>query len=349
MTATDPPLSFLAAALVPETANVHVLPRLCTRLVNAGTARVTDARLLRHKRGRRCVIEYRLRLGKTGDEAPVFHSLIGKARARGTDYRTYTLNYALWHGGFTPEGDGIEIPEPLGVVPEFNMWLQKKMPGRTATECLAESGNGRVAMVRAAEALYKLHHAPVRVPRRHTMQDELSILAHGLARVSGQRPVWRSRLAVLLDACRREGVRRVSGSRTTIHRDYYPDQVLLGGEGRIVLLDLDLCAQGDPAIDVGNFIAHLTEWALRHTGDPLALAELEDAFLDRYLELAGSSMRAAIRVCTTLSLARHIYLSTQFAGRVDTTEALLELCERRLSRTPSSESGAGVLVAAAHT
>ena len=41
-------------------------------------------------------------------------------------------------------------------------------------------------------------------------------------------------------------------------------------------------------------------------------------------------VREAVRAYTTLTLARHIYLSTQFSERTHTTEHLLELCEQRV-------------------
>ena len=42
-----------------------------------------------------------------------------------------------------------------------------------------------------------------------------------------------------------------------VHRDYFDKQVLIG-TSRTTLLDLDTLTTGDPAVDVGNFLAHLT-------------------------------------------------------------------------------------------
>ncbi len=114
-----------------------------------------------------------------------------------------------------------------------------------------------------------------------------------------------------------------------IHRDFYADQVI-AADARLTLVDLDLYAAGDPALDVGNFLAHLMEQSLRERGDPEALHDREEALRGRFLELAPDVSRAAVEAYTTLSLARHVFLSTRFPERRCFTGALLELCEKRL-------------------
>jgi thiamine kinase-like enzyme len=123
-----------------------------------------------------------------------------------------------------------------------------------------------------------------------------------------------------------------------IHRDFYPDQVLVDRD-RLWLVDLDLCCQGDPALDIGNFIAHITEQSLRETGDPIAMDTQASAFREAYLQAAAtaidrqrdeSSLHRAIELYTVLSLVRHIHISTRIRDRHHLTETLLTLCETHL-------------------
>jgi aminoglycoside phosphotransferase (APT) family kinase protein len=114
-----------------------------------------------------------------------------------------------------------------------------------------------------------------------------------------------------------------------IHRDFYADQVIVDGE-RLYLIDFDLYCVGDPALDIGNFLGHITEQSLRTRGDPAALAECERVMEERFVELSGERVRPAVHAYAALTLARHVYLSTRFPDRRPLTGALLDLCEERL-------------------
>ena len=98
---------------------------------------------------------------------------------------------------------------------------------------------------------------------------------------------------------------------------------------RVWLLDLDLLSAGDPALDAGNFVGHLVEWSIRKPGARRALEDAATVFTERFLELSGEDLREAVGIYTTLTLARHISISTQFPDRRPFTEQLLTLCEMR--------------------
>ena len=161
------------------------------------------------------------------------------------------------------------------------------------------------------------------------MTDELRILHECLPRVGDAHPRLQRRLARLLTACDRRGASVAEPRSCGIHRDFYPAQVLLDG-ARLWLIDFDLYCKGDPALDVGNFIGHVTEESLRTLGDAEALQDREIAMEKRFVELTCESARPAVQTYTALTLARHVYLSTQFPERAPFTERLLELCEERL-------------------
>jgi hypothetical protein len=74
----------------------------------------------------------------------------------------------------------------------------------------------------------------------------------------------------------------------------------------------------------------MTEESQRTCGDPAALQDRERVLEERFIELSGEAVRPAVRAYTTLTLVRHIYLSTRFPARSAFTERLMELCEARL-------------------
>jgi hypothetical protein len=326
----DAALPFLVHALDPREAARLLAPAILGSPTPKGSALGVEAvHVLRHKPGRRCLLEYRLLLSRDrGPDERV--TVLGKVRARGLDAATPRLHAALRSAGFgLTSHDGVTVPEPLGLVPELRMWLQRKEPGTPLTRLLL-GPDGPTHARRAAEAIGKLHAARVPPSRVHTVADEMRILSGRLSELADARPELRRRLERLVTACARLASTIREPEATGVHRDFHPDQLLVDGE-RIVLVDLDLYASGDPAVDAGNFLAHVTELALRTHGGPRALDGGGAGFRERFLALyADPDMRARVRAYELLTLARHVALSIRYPDRVHTTEPLLALCEGEL-------------------
>jgi len=316
----DPALPVLGVVLDPAFVKRRIAPLLVPPGEAGAPPRLCAIRVARHKLGRRCLVEYRF----TG-----MVRVFGKVRARGVDVRTHDLLQALWRAGFRPDRDGpAAVPEPLGIAPDLRMTLQRGVPGKLVTDLVGEP-DGVALMKRVARAVYALHRAGVPPARAHTLADELRILEERLGEVARLYPIWGPRIERLLHACRALAGGLNAMPPCGIHRDFYPDQLIASG-GRITLLDLDLYALGDPALDVGNFAAHLIEQAVRCHGDPVALQDHVEALEEAYCELASGVSRRRMQAWATLSLARHVQISTAIPGRGHTTSALLELCEQRL-------------------
>jgi len=333
----DPELPTLRVALDPAEVKrrfKHGLPRLAGR---KGVVRVRRIRVVRHKPGRRCVVEYDLRVERP-DAPREALTVVGKVRSGRSGAGAYRLLDSLWHTGFDDESpDGISVPEPISVVKELDMWLQRKAPGIPATDLLG-GPDGVVLARRIAEAAYKLHQTRVRIERTHDMADELRILRECLRTVARSEPRFAERTQRLLDACGRLGAATPDPEPATIHRDFYADHVIVDGS-HVSLVDFDLCCIGDPALDIGNFLGHVSEQSLRTLGDPDALGHVERELEERFVELSGETRRAAVRAYAALTLARHVYLSMVLPKRRRFTEALLELSEERVANASRSATG----------
>ena len=332
--ADDAGLPQLRAALDPvvaERALLRCLPPSYTQ----DRCRLRSIEVLRHKPGRRCLVAYELEWPTS--QNIVRQVLLGKIRAKGLDRRTFDLVTALHDGGWDENsGDEISVPRALAILPELAMWLQPKMAGESAASLLLRPG-GNLLAGRLAEALAKLHRTIVGIDRKHTIADELGILEDRLSRVAREQPSWAPRLANMVRRCRDMASLLPARAGTGIHRDFYPDQALVCG-ARLYLLDFDLYCQGDPALDAGNFLAHMAELALRQRGSAAALADREQVFFARYRQLSGHQQLAAVQIYRLLSLMRHIYISTLFAERRVYTRSWVDMCERQLSAWERSGS-----------
>jgi hypothetical protein len=326
--AGDEALPTLALALSPsavKSAFKRGLPRLSGE---DGQTVVKSVHLIRHKPGKRAVIQYDVRVERNGVRAGKA-ILIGKIRARRFGNEGFRLQELFWNAGFQRESaDGISVPEPIGVLPEFRMWLQRKVRGTVASEAF-RSGAGPELAKRIAGAIHKLHRANVPAERSHTMADELRILHECFSKVLKVHPEWKARIGRIRAACDRLGACVPEPRPCGIHRDFYPAQVIVDGE-HLYLIDFDLYCLGDPALDVGNFIGHMMEESLRIHGKATVLREAKQSLEDSFVGLTGEFVRPAVHAYTTLTLARHIYLSTQFPERAPFTESIIRLCEERL-------------------
>ncbi|ANV84213.1 phosphotransferase [Picosynechococcus sp. PCC 7003] len=318
----DPKIPWLPFALDPQLAQPHLATIFPT------LQRVTTAKLLRHKIGRRALIAYHL------DTDAGTQIILGKIRAKGTDHQSYGYQRALWENGFHGDSeDGLSVPEPLGFIEPWRMWLQSWVPGQPTTKLLPIQPG---LPEKIAALAHKIHTHSVATNKTHTIADELQILGNRLWDLAQQQPQWQGKMQHFIAQSARLGqaLDQYSRPSTTIHRDFYPDQILVEGD-RLWLVDLDLYCQGDPAVDLGNFIAHMTEQSLRTWGDPDGMASQEQtlkaAFLAKQTQI-NFELSKAIDIYTSLTLLRHIAISWRIPERRSNIPALIELCGDRLAR-----------------
>lgn len=315
----DPALPMLKAALDPEAAERAFVDAL------GETVAVRRARVTRHKWGRRCLIEYDV---ETRDGA---FTWIGKMRTRGCDHRAARVQSALERSGFGHDSaSGVSVPPVIGCVTPLSLWLQKKVEGRRVTELLTQDGAASVAAA-AVRAVRHLHRSDVAPSRMHGPDDELRVLDDRLSQVANLNPTWRRRLMHVMDDCRRQAARLVGRSMSHLHRDFYPDQVIVN-HGRVFLIDLDTYAFGDAALDAGNFLAHVIEGGLRAPNGDGLLSDVNAAIVAGYR--GGRSHwtedQEALDFYTTVALARLVHVSTLLPERRAFTRRILEAVEARI-------------------
>ncbi|BAZ46416.1 aminoglycoside phosphotransferase [Chondrocystis sp. NIES-4102] len=316
----DLKMTFLSDVLSPAKVIKVFLQHLSLFVANLDLVAIE---VIRYKPQKRCLIEYTF-------EGKSKLVLIGKIRAKGTDTKSYNLQKQLWASEFSSDSDdGISVPEPVGIIPQWQMWVQKKVPGNLIINHLIGREGINISK-RIAQIAHKLHNVDIITQRRHTITEELAILEQKLPLVINDYPPWRSRIATLLEQCFILGENTPEVELVNIHRDFYFDQILVDGD-RFYLLDFDLYCRGNPNLDLGNFLGHIQEYSLRVLGDVNKLKEQENTLIKEYIKLTQPENLAAIQAYTTLTLVRHIYLSNQFPQRRFCTEELLNLCEKRLN------------------
>lgn len=174
-------------------------------------------------------------------------------------------------------GIGLRVPEIIGVDEQAGFFTTAPLPGRTLHALLAAHAPGVVTAARAVgTALAVLHAAPVPVGApMHDGAAELAVLRRWerLAQTHG----------VLSDVpvgdC---GLLQPSLPLVRVHRDLHDKQVLVADDGTVGMLDFDLAAAGEAALDLANLLVHLELRGLQDICGPDLARAAGLAVLDGY-------------------------------------------------------------------
>ncbi len=256
--------------------------------------------VLSHRLGKRCVIRYRQ---EPLDSTRLMErwSLIGKVY-KFRDQRgrqVFAAMQSLWQGGFSGSAqDGIRIPKPLAYLADSQLLLMEDASGSSLLEF--DRSEIEFAIVAAGKALAKLHRFPLGVSGRHTSEDEEELLNGWVAVISQVYPEMKATFGEALTEVQDYLSRHRNFEPALVHRDFHEKQVLLDGS-QAVLIDFDTLCLSDPAIDVGNFLAHLKLAGLQRLG---SVESLEAAFVEAYHPRPSRDFRARVEAYTKSSLLR---------------------------------------------
>lgn len=281
--------------------------------------------VIRHKPTKRALVEYTF----SRDDGEQ-QSILGKIKIKHFDKHAWQINCALHQTNFNQDScDEIMVPTPLGKSREHHVWFQNKVAGQISFEKFCHSDGIDVAE-RAAQALYKLHSSGIKIERTHTINHEIELLERYLTQASRSLPSRRIDIGKILEYCQLTASNLPSPtSLMVIHRDFYHDQLLVDSN-RLYLLDLDLCCNGDPALDIGNFIAHIEEQCIRCFNKRDYAQKQIYHFIEHYQQLAGDDLRQRIKTYTLLSWARHIFISQRISERNQWTEQIIQVCKDKI-------------------
>lgn len=297
--------------------------------------RLEHIEVVRYKKGKRLLLKYHLKT-QSGS-----HALVGKIRAKGLHRSVYRINQQL-NDSHDLQNEGWQVPEPICMIPECNMWLQRYVSGVEFTQLVGGLSTTNKETDSLAERIatmsHSLHKSRLFIAKVHGIQQELDVLKKQLFAVADVQAAWESDIHKLYALLEEYATPLSDRPQCCIHRDFYPDQIIVD-EQQLYLLDLDLFCMGDPCLDIGNFVAHVQEQALREQGHLDAYQALTNPLIKHYLALAGNEEQNAdaIERYRLLSLARHIAISQRIPDRSSLTPFLLKYCLEQVVKSCQQE------------
>ena len=88
-----------------------------------------------------------------------------------------------------------------------------------------------------------------------------------------------------------------------IHGDFYADQILINSDN-VAIIDLDRAMRGDPAADLGNFLAHLERQALYGKLSVSQISRMYEALQSGYQTISPEPIAARIKLYNAIGLFR---------------------------------------------
>jgi len=210
---------------------------------------------------------YRDQRGKETFE--FLESNAGRARRRGRDY---------------------SLVRPLAYWDELQTLVLEEAPGVSLGEKLRADGEAVDAVRRVARALAAFHQDALVVPRTFTAADQRDGLSSASALVQWALPLKRAKIAGVTAVANRhlEDV-----APAPIHRDLTAEHVLLSDE-RVILIDVDSVAMGDPVRDPALLYAHITTTLGGHP-PPEPPHPVATAFVEEYFAHVPAAWRKRFR------------------------------------------------------
>lgn len=233
--------------------------------------------LLGHRLGKRAAVRvaYEAKNKETKEriQGAVFVKMYKRRSGRGREFADALT--ALAARGFAADAD-VRVPALVAYLPEWEMLVMENVPGNSLADLEAADFAAGVRM--AGRAIARLHACDLDPGRTHTAHDEIALL-EGWVRLAGEvHDDLREPTASAMGAVGAALASLGDVPTALVHRDFYEKQVMIDEE-RTVLIDFDTMCRADPAIDLGNFVAHVR--LARAKGLSVARG-LEDDFLAAY-------------------------------------------------------------------
>ncbi len=234
---------------------------------------------------------------------------------------------------------GMIVPRPLEIEDTTNLVLMEPVPGTSLKHKLKrmnEQDGAKQGIRLAAAALATLHGFRIKGCRVRSFDSDLEFLRKEATRVHVVAPSLAQIALTLLQRVAESPLPEAPVQATFIHGDFMPSQLLVDEE-RVAVVDFDNACLGDPAMDVGNFMAKLHRTAVRkgHSHH----YHLAQAFLAEYVDQTrdkGLERRALLyQVISLVRAALHTFQRAprQYAskGRASLPVLLLQEAARCLA------------------
>ncbi len=275
---------------------VAMTPRLARALSLEGEW-TGECEVVRYRPHMRCTLRYSLTCER-GDRRVVLYVKVYADHEQADRIALSQTNVRA-----QAEACGLYIPRPVAVLDDLNVVVMREVEGQSMTRLLDGGVRQARAVTRIAAATMATYHGlthenpdartlPVEIARWRDRVPELEMIA----------PVFAGSVRDLLDRIERLADGSERAALCLIHGDAKPTHLMMNG-GRVGVIDFDRACLGDPALDVGAFVAHFRKFDLKKKRDERG--PLSALFLTEYeARIPGEGLIRRARLFESLTLLR---------------------------------------------
>jgi aminoglycoside phosphotransferase (APT) family kinase protein len=285
-----------------------------------------EARILK-KHLRKTIIDYTVRFRNST------RNYIGIYRE--SDERlehVFSVLRLLRSNGFA-EDSKLAVPRPILYMPELSFLLMDKADGELLREIFERKDDPTPYVKGAARWLAKLHSSKTRFDGVKSRKDEVDASLRFTRSASWLFPRLKSEIESISDQLIRLQEAHPPRPRRPIHGDYHARNIIASQELTMVI-DLEEARMGDPAFDVGYFVA---QTKMTH-GTGQVVIQATESFLQEYLENQPSvpdefsQSIAVFEAQTYLQRIYHTYHLLEQKPNFDQISNWLSECKKSLQK-----------------
>jgi tRNA A-37 threonylcarbamoyl transferase component Bud32 len=251
---------------------------------------------MRRRPGSRHVFSYKLVVGdqRTGKQKMV--ELVAKrdtTRAAGKAAKEFEAMRLLWDAGFGQDRT-LTIPQPLHHFADLQLIVQEKARGTRFRNFLGDDSHASVDHARKVGVwLAKLHNLPAASGQVCSYASEKTSLQMFVSAISASQPRLEPDLRLYASMMEQYFDSFKDVAATYVHGDFHPDHIFVAND-RVTVIDFERFCIGDPARDLGSFIAHVRTTAGLKRKSIEAANQQNKVFLHSYLSNVAEEQRIPI-------------------------------------------------------
>jgi thiamine kinase-like enzyme len=261
---------------------------------------ISRIRVVSYKPERRCQIEYHVRLGSSSAPAfKLYGKLYNSSKKSESAYENlvFLKQLAQQHNTF-----GRARHENPFRIPELKAVFVPEIKGKSFYNLLRENPSKKI-IEKIAAGLKAFHNAKPPFCKDHFWVNELEILTKWISVVEFFLPLHCGAVIKIYETLAKNQDAGNPVSTGIVHGDFYDKQVIVSGDD-VLFIDFDAIAKGDPASDIGNFIAHLTLRGLQFKNDPDYFDPLGKKLISAYAGTKNSDFNRMVMIYKSTTLLR---------------------------------------------